>query len=736
MLFVLPVAAQQSHTTWRDYLGGSDSSHYSALKQINRSNVNKLQVAWSYPTGGNFDYSFNPIIIDDVMYVMAKNLSLVALDAASGREIWIHPTRSDSEPPLEGRGGWPVRHRGINYWQNKDGSDRRLLIPVNNYLEEIDARTGKSIQSFGDNGKVDLREGLGRDPKSITQIQSGSPGRVFEDLIILGSTTGEDYMSPPGDIRAYDVRTGKMVWIFHTVPHPGEYGYDTWPKDAWKYIGGTNTWGGFTVDEKRGIAYLPTGSPTYDFYGADRKGDNLFSDCLLALEARTGKRLWHYQLVHHDLWDYDATAAPQLLTVRHNGKMIDVVAQASKQGFLYVFDRVTGQPLWPIEERPVPKSDMPGEAASPTQPFPSKPPPFARQRFTLDDIDPYILSPEKRSKWKDTMQSARNEGIFTPPGLTNTIEMPGNHGGANWGAAATDPTNGTVYVLSVDVPAILKLQPKPSGGKIPPGTAAQQGRTIYERNCQLCHGPERKGNPPAVPSLVDITAKIGEDGVRKIVTQGVGEMPSFPRLTASSLNVLIAYVANRKSGPVNPALEIDRAPAAPYPAGVEAPPVRYWTGYGLDPAAIKPPWSTLTAYDLNEGVIKWQIPAGDAPEVASFGVRDTGVLMIRDGVVVTAGGLIFMATNEEGKLRAYDEETGKQLWVSDLPAGSEGVPAVYEVNGREYLAVCASSSKGPALVESDDTPDQPAPRPSTQKQGDRSYIVFALSTRALIAKSH
>jgi quinoprotein glucose dehydrogenase len=716
-------AAQKSHTTWHDYLGGPDSSHYSALKQINRSNVSQLQVAWTYPTGDDVDYAFNPIIVDNVMYVLAKNFSVVALDAASGREIWEHPIRP-GEPLIKGRGGWPVRHRGINYWQSKDGTDRRLLITNHDQLEEIDARTGKSIDSFGDGGHVDLRVGLGRDPESIKQIESGSPGRVFENLIILGSVTGEEYMSPPGDIRAYDVRTGKLVWTRHTVPHPGEYGYDTWPKDAWKYIGGTNDWGGMTVDETRGIVYLPIGSPTYDFYGADRKGNDLFSDSLLALDARTGKRLWHFQFVHHDLWDYDAVAAPQLLTVQHNGKMVDVVAQASKQGFLYVFDRVTGRPLWPIEERPVPKSDMPGEFASPTQPFPSEPPPFARQKFTVSDVDPYLLSPEEQAQWKDKIKNARNEGIFTPPGLTDTIEMPGNHGGANWGSTATDPTNGSLYVVSMDLPAVLKLQPKPPEGKVPAGTAAQQGAVIYQQNCQLCHGAERKGAPPAIPSLVNITESIGADGVRRMVTQGGGEMPAFPRLSDAGLNALVSYLSNQEGGPIQAAMNTEATPAPAYPAGAEAPSVRYWTGYGLEPTAIKPPWSTMTAYDLNKGTIKWQIPIGDAPEAAARGVQNTGVLVIRDGAVVTGGGLIFIATNREGKLRAYDEETGKKLWVSDLPAGSEGIPAVYESNGREYLAVCVSSPKGPSHVANVTEENAAAPPIAQQTKG--SYVVYAL----------
>jgi quinoprotein glucose dehydrogenase len=726
------ISARESHTTWQQYLGAADSSHYSSLRQINRANISKLQVAWSYPTGDDVYYSFNPIVVGNVMYVVAKNFSVVALDAATGREIWAHPTRSPEEPLIKGRGTWALRYRGMDYWQSKDGSDRRLLISVHDHLQEVDARTGKSIESFGDHGLVDLREGLGREPGSITQIQSGSPGRIFENLIILGSVTGEEYMSPPGDIRAYDVRTGKMAWIFHTVPHPGESGYDTWPKDAWKYIGGTNDWGGMSVDEKRGIVYVPTGSPTYDFYGADRKGDDLFSDCLLALDARTGKLIWHYQVTHHDLWDYDLASEPQLLTIRHHGMLVDVVAEASKNGFLYVFDRVTGKPVWPIEERSVPKSDMPGEVISPTQPFPTAPPPFARQTFTAADVDPYYLSPAEQDKWKTITQAARNEGLYTPPGLTDVVQMPGNHGGANWGSAAMDPVSARVYVVSVDLPAFLKLESRQVEGVIAAGPLSQQGHTIYRQNCQMCHGAERAGNPPAIPSLVDITEKLGPEGVKRTVKQGAGEMPSFPRMSEGRLAALVAYLANVDSGAVHPALDTDQGLPPPYPNGSDAPADRYWTGYGLQPVVIKPPWSTLTAYDLNRGTIDWQIPIGDAPEVARQGVQGTGVLVIRNGVAVTAGGLVFLATNEEGKLRAYDKDTGKLLWEVELPAASEGIPSIYEAKGKEYLVVCATSPKGPSAQR--DAQEGAAPSLMAARPVHGSYIAYALPGKSVTAE--
>src|SRR5687768_2540281 len=373
---------------WTDYGGGPDQSKYVVVNEINKTNVNQLKPAWSYSTGDDRIYQWNPVIVDTIMYVLAKNNSLVALHAVTGKEIWIHAN-------LRG-----ITGRGINYWESKDRKDRRLLFQMNNYLQAINALTGKSILTFGNKGLVDLKEGMGPDPKTISRVQSSTPGVIFENLILLGSSPGESFVSTPGHCRAFDVVTGKLMWIFHTVPQPGEYGYDTWPKDAYKYVGGANTWGEISIDEKRGIAFFPLGSPTYDYYGGDRIGSNLFGNCLVALDARTGKRLWHYQTVHHDLWDYDLAAAPQLITVDHNGKEVDAVAVAGKNGFLYVFDRVTGQPLWPIEERPVMQTDVPGEKAWPTQPFPTVVPPFNRQKITSADLNPYFLTDSERVEWK------------------------------------------------------------------------------------------------------------------------------------------------------------------------------------------------------------------------------------------------------------------------------------------------------------------------------------------------
>ena len=746
------IGAQQSrvqnYKVWSDNGGGPDNSHFSALNQITKQNVGQLDVAWSYPSNDTISYVWNPLIVGNVMYVLARNNSLVALDAATGKEIWIHEALMGIAP------------RGINYWESKDHKDRRLIFQKNSYLEEIDADTGKSILSFGTEGIVNLREGLRRYSTSgpLGRIQSNNPGKIFDNLLLEGSSTGEGFLSPPGDLRAFDVVTGALVWQFHTIPHPGEFGYDTWTKDAWKYAGGANTWGEISVDQKRGIAYFPTGSATYDFYGADRIGANLFGDCLLALDARTGKRLWHFQNVHHDLWDYDNTSAPQLITVDHKGKKVDAIAMAGKTGFLYVFNRVTGEPLWPIVERPAPKSDMPGEHAWPTQPIPTAPPPFAVQKFTAEDVNPYVLTPEERAHWRQVVDSAKNEGLFTPPSMKDTVNMPGNQGGSNWGTTAANPASGIVYVMGVNEPAILKMSPEmPArmGGRIT-GSAAE-GKAIYQRNCQGCHGVDLRGNGN-YPSLVDITTRIGPDTVRSTVNGGKGPMPSFSAdIKEADMNNLVAYLANpsavggrggrggeaaqqdaeKLGGPVvasggSPAGQVMAKAGAgvrantpygsmggpPYPEGVEAPTERYYTGYNIMGNIIKPPYSTLTAYDLNKGTIKWQVPVGDDLRALQEGAHDTGAIGIRVGMVTTSTGLVFLAGGDM-KIRAYDQETGKVVWTANLPGQSHGFPAMYEAGGKQYLIVNATSPPGGR-----------APATTTSAAQPRGYIAFALPDKA------
>ena len=692
-LLFLSIASAQDHGAWRDYGGASDAAQYSSLAQVNRSNVSKLEIAWTFPMGDHNKYFFNPVVVDGTMYVLARNNSIIALDAATGKEIWAHPPEPDTRI---------ITNRGINYWESKDRSERRLLYASNHYLRAIDARTGKTVETFGDGGKVNLKEGLGRDPKTLALVQSFTPGRIFEDLVIVGSATNQGYGSGPGDIRAFHVRTGKLVWQFHTIPHPGEFGYDTWPKDAWQKAGGANVWGEMSIDEKRGILFAPTASAKYNFYGVDRAGSNLFGDCLLALDARTGKRLWHFQMVHHDIWDYDDATAPKLITVKQNGKTIDAVAQVSKQGFVWVFDRVTGKPLWPIEERPVPKSDMPGESTWPTQPFPTKPPPFSRQTFTVDDLSPF-LEPAERARFRDDILSARNEGLFTPPGRRGTIQMPGNNGGANWGGAAVEPQKGLLYVVSKDLPCLLKLEPESTAAQAAATDSPEQrGSNLFQAHCQRCHGADRRGTRLATTPLVDVALRVPRAQIEHAIRAGQGPMPGFPQFSDGDISAIVAYLYN----PTRAASTVQVSD-------------RYVSGFGFMIASnglspIAPPWTSLTAFDLNDGTIRWKIPLGDVPELAAKGIKNTGTHYPKVGPVVTAGGLIFTGTRDR-KVRALSTDDGSVLWEKELDAALEGIPAIYQINGRQYIVFCAAAQAGLT--------------PTTQGPIPGAYVAFALPSQ-------
>ncbi len=621
-LVAVPFAQQKGKpkfNTWHAYLGGADSSQYSSLDQINSKNVAQLQVAWTYPVGDARTYRFNPVIVDGVMYVLAKNMALVAIDAASGKEIWTH----------ENQGA--IGDRGINYWESADRKDRRLLFINAGLLTAVDAATGKTIETFGEKGKVDLRLGLNRDVTSIRPLQTGNPGRIYDNLIILSLPAGgANYVSNPGDTHAYDVRTGKLAWTFHSVPEKGEVGAETWPEAALATGGGVHNWSELTVDEARGIAYIPFGTARFDFYGGNRIGNNLFGNSIVALDAKTGKRLWHFQAVHHDLWDYDFPQAPKLLTVRHDGRSVDIIAQASKQGYLYVLDRATGKPIWPIEEKAVPQTDVPGEVTSPTQPIPSMPPPFARQTFTERDINPYLTADEQASL-RELMKNSRNEGVFTPPSLKGSIELPGHNGGANWGSSAINPTKGTFYVASKELPTFLRI--------VPPGApTGRGGRGGARGNAPGAVAPGDPVPPPAPPAPAVI--------------------PGAP------------------------------AGFVPYNS-----PYDFMNNFANGMSAMGPPWSQLTAYDLNTGKILWQVPDGEMPGLPG-GKTEQGSYAPRGGITATAGGLLFVGTSSDRKIRAYDQDTGKVLWSMDVPAAVEGVASVYEVGGREYVVFCVGGGRG------------------------------------------
>jgi quinoprotein glucose dehydrogenase len=694
-------ALEEKFTRWARYEGEPGATHFSALDQINKSNVNQLQVAWTYTKGGT---GYNPVVADSFVYVVGAGGAITALHGGTGREIWTTASNVASAG----------RNRGLIYWESPDRSERRIFITRNNILTALDAFTGKQITNFGTNGQTDIREGIGREG---INANPSSPGVVFDNLVILGSGTGEAWGSGPGDIRAYDAHTGKLVWIFHTVPHPGEYGFETW-KDttSWKNVGGVNVWGGMSVDDKRGIVYLPLGSATYDFYGADRLGANLFANSLVALDARTGKRLWHFQTVHHDLWDYDLTATPTLLTVRHNGKMVDAVTAATKSGFIFAFDRVTGQPLWPIEERPVPASDMPGEQAWPTQPFPTWPKPFAVQKFTVEDMNPYITDPAERDSLTKIVRESNNQGLFTPPSTRPTMQMPGNTGGANWGSTGADPRDGSFYVVAKNLPTVLKLE-RIVPGVFGTGTSpVDRGQFVYQQNCQACHQATRAGQPPLIPSLVGVTSRLTSEQIMTIVHEGRGNMPAFRDLATQDVNGVIAYLTNPQNA--SPASAVGAGAPAAGSRVEDGGPLRFQTGYGYFAAsggmwAIKPPYMTMTKYDMNTGDIKWQVPIGEVESLRARGIMDaTGAAQIRGGPAVTAGNLVFMMTAKQ--LRAYDKDSGKELWVGQLPATGDGIPAVYQWGGREYVVV-GTAAPGAGAGGAPGTPAAPG-----------SYVAFAL----------
>jgi len=629
-------AHAQPYNTWRTYGGGAHSSQYSGLKQIDKSNVAELEVAWTFPSGER-SFVFNPIVVDGVMYVLARENEIVALDAATGKELWAHPNEG------------AVGARGMNYWQSVDGADRRLLYINAGSLTEIDARTGATVTSFGDNGRVDLRSALAADGWDITEVRplvTSNPGRVFENLMIVSlPAQGAGYQSTPGDVTAWDIVTGKLRWVFHSIPHPGEVGYDTWPKDAYKTTGGVHNWSELTVDEANGIAFIPFGTARYDFFGGTRQGDDLFANSLVALDARSGKLLWHRQLVHHDLWDYDLPQAPKLLAIRRDGRRVDVVAQATKHGFLFVFDRRSGEPIWPIEERAVPQSDVPGEYTSPTQPFPTKPAPFAAQSFTARDINPFLPENE-REILKQKLRTSRNDGLFTPPSFAGSISMPGHNGGANWASSAVDPINGELYIVSKNLPVMLRVE-----------------RSDEEPSARGVNGPVVSAEQAAA-ALVEAKAAAAKGPVRYVVPY------DFIRSPTNGM------------------------------------------------AAIGPPWSQITAYDLNTGEIKWRVPDGSTtgPGIGA----DSGAHFARGAPLVTAGGLVFVATAQDRRLRAYDRDTGEVLWSKELPGGSEGIPATYEIDGRQYLALPVAAGAG--LF----SPTFGGP---VLDDADRAYVVFALPRR-------
>lgn len=653
----------QARHDWPVYGGTPENDHYSPLSQITRQNVERLTVAWTFDTGESGGLQTSPIEVNGVLYGLTPSQKVFALDAATGTLLW----KFDSEI----KGTQP--DRGLAYWS--DGKDRRIVVGVMNFVYELDAASGHPIASFGKDGRIDLREDLGRDP-ALQSIYMTSPAVIYKDLMIVGGRESETLPASPGDVRAYDVRSGKLRWSFHTIPHPGEFGYDTWPKDAWKTSGAANNWAGMTVDVRRGIVYVPTGSAAFDFYGADRVGNDLFANCLIALKAETGERIWHFQGVHHDLWDRDFPAPPVLITVQHEGKKVDAVAQTSKQGFVFLFDRASGAPLFPIECRSYPPSDLPGEVASPEQCLPVKPAPYARQKLTENLLTQ--RTPGSHQWAVERFHTLRSEGQFVPFGVEkDTVIFPGFDGGAEWGGAAADPETGILYVNSNEMAWTASLAKN---------TEENSPKSLYMNQCAVCHGETMAGSPPAIPSLVGVGKRLSTADMLATIRNGKGRMQGFPNLQDDEMFALLSYLTRGE----------DKAELNS-PAGSDL--IKYhFRGYRrfLDPdgyPAVAPPWGTLNAINLNTGEYVWKIPLGEYPELAAKGLKNTGTENY-GGPLVTAGGLLFIgATDFDKKFRVFDKATGELLWETTLPFSGNATPAAYEVNGKQFVVIAAGGGK-------------------------------------------
>lgn len=677
LLIAILIACSQpemKYTGWRIKGGTADGIQYSQLNQINKENVNQLQVAWSYHSGdadltnNRTQIQCNPIVVDGILYGTSPTLKAFALDASNGSLIWKFE-------PGEVNSGLGV-NRGVTYWE--EGQDKRILYSFGEYLYALNALTGKKIETFGTEGRVSLKEGLGERAGNL-MVLANTPGVIFQNLIIMGSRVHEGPIAAPGYIRALDVKTGKLAWTFHTIPQPGDFGYETWPPDAWKKIGGANSWAGMTVDHERGLVFASTGSASFDFYGGNRHGQNLFANCVIALDAETGKRRWHFQTVHHDMWDRDLPASPVLVTVNHHGEKKDAVAQVTKSGFVFLFDRENGKPLFPIEEIPVPPSDLDGEQAWSTQPVPVKPPPFARQIFTEDMISPLTSD---TALLKEKFKGLKTGRPFIPPSKEGTIIFPGFDGGAEWGGPSFDPESGILYVNANEMPWILQMV------DVRIKEDAWIGISLYRTNCATCHGIDRGGDGHVYPSIKNLQSKYKKESLMKFMLSGKGVMPAFSHLSEKERDAISRYVLDlqertddEKKG------NFERDPDILYSnTGYN----RFLTSEGYP--AVQPPWGTLNAIDLNKGEIKWQVPLGEFKELKEKGIPATGTENY-GGSVVTLGGIVFIAASRDEKIRAFDSNTGKILWEQSLPAGGYATPAVYEINGKQYVVVACGGGK-------------------------------------------
>lgn len=700
-----PAAAQEKlgNMDWPVYRGDQKGNQFVALAQINATNVHKLKPAWEYHTGDASERSTmyaNPLIVDGVMYISTPGLKAVALDAATGARLWeFDPAAYNNGTVIR------LRNRGVTYWKGAEGE--RIFDFVGDRVYGLDAKSGKLIQTFGSDGHIDLRQNLGVDAAGVT-LEMTTPGSVYKNVLILGSRVNETYGSSPGHIRGYDTVTGQLKWIFHTIPQPGEIGYDTWNWPKGETFGGANAWGGVTIDEQRGWVFAATGSATDDFYGAFRKGTNLFANSVLALDATTGERKWHYQTVRHDVWDYDNPPAPILVTLRHGNTSRDAVVQLTKMGLVFVLDRDTGKPIFPVNEIATPPSDVPGEETWPTQLLPIKPPPLVRLAITEADLT--NITPEAHEYALQEFRKYRSGSIFTPPSLQGTITMPSHLGGAEWHGGSFDPQLNVLYVNVNEIPTLNKLRPvygdAAPGGRGGGGTGnqVQAGRQIFEANCMSCHGSDRKGSPPAIPSLLNLDLRRPE--YRAVITGGRNSMPAFRMFRAQELGALAAYISSPPTADPGTSATAHRYSIDGY--------TQFTDDHGFP--AISPPWGTLNAIDLVNGQILWKVPLGEYPALVAKGIRNTGTMNF-GGPVTTAGGVLFIAATADEKIRAFETHSGRVLWEFKLPAGGYATPSVYMVNGKEYVAISAggggknATRSGDSIVAFALPEEQEAPRP-------------------------
>ncbi|OKS87911.1 outer membrane protein assembly factor BamB family protein [Mucilaginibacter polytrichastri] len=687
---------------WRVYGGNKQSTRYSSLTQIDTNNVKDLTVAWTHhthdaDTNAHSQIQCNPIIVDGVLYATTPHLKLVALNAATGEQKWAFDPDQQNITSTSPNRFALNNSRGVTYWE--DGDDKRIIFCAGSFIYAVNAVNGQPIKDFGSDGKVNMHDNLDRVVKDA-YITATTPGIIYKDLYIVGSRVNETSDAAPGHIRAYDLRTGKFKWIFHTIPHPGEKGYETWDDpNAWKHIGAANSWSGFSLDEARGLLFAPTGSAAFDFYGGKRKGAGLYANSLLALDAATGKLVWHYQVIHHDVWDKDLPTAPSLVTIRKDGKNIDAVAQPTKHGFIFVLDRATGKPLFPVDEKQMDiHTELVGEKLWPTQPIPRLPEPFARQSLSEKDINPN-LSADERADVLNQLKGYRYGSMFIPPGKQPSVIFPGFDGGAEWGGPAADPTTGWLYINANEMAWVLTMidaTKQPTGAE----DFGQAGQRLFAQNCMGCHGQDRKGSGN-YPSLININKKYRDEEILNLIASGRRMMPSFKQLSLQDRQAVVSFITNNTTNQTRKFTEakapIDTFLNLPY----------QMTGYKKflskdGSPAIAPPWGTLNAINLNTGKREWRIPLGDDPKIKNAGTENYG------GPAVTAGGLVFIAATKDSKIRAFNKTTGKLLWQADLPASGFATPSIYEVDGRQYVVIACGGGK------------------LKTKSGD-AYVAFALA---------